>query len=275
MELLTRGGGLWVSNPRRAAANHGLPRMSRRSRRRSVMPKQGKHSVGVARQYCGQLVKQDNCQTAVSLSAANDHASLPLAYRLYLPHERVDDPARRNEAGIPDHVAFQTEPQIALDQLDAAVAVGIDAEVVPSRRRASAELGQTTGVGPSEKGLAAGHLARRHERQACLALRRRACPSRTPRLRTFHAAPRAMVPDRMARGRTTRTSNRNSGSVTTRGEAGAAFTITPRCASQPTDPWSSKGERFPPPLSTTRRRSRRRTSPSPRSSTPRMIPDQT
>ncbi|MGC8534961.1 MAG: IS701 family transposase, partial [Rhizomicrobium sp.] len=50
-------------------------------------PKKGKHSVGVARQYCGQLGKQDNCQVAVSLSVANAHASLPVAYRLYLPEE--------------------------------------------------------------------------------------------------------------------------------------------------------------------------------------------
>ena len=48
-------------------------------------PKKGRHSVGVARQYCGQLGKQDNCQVAVSLSLANDEASLPVAYRLYLP----------------------------------------------------------------------------------------------------------------------------------------------------------------------------------------------
>jgi len=51
----------------------------------TAFPKQGWHSVGVARQYCGQLGKQDNCQVAVSLSVANDHASLPIAYRLYLP----------------------------------------------------------------------------------------------------------------------------------------------------------------------------------------------
>src|SRR5215831_650971 len=50
-------------------------------------PKQGKHSVGVARQYCGRLGKQDNCQVAVMLSLANHHASLPVAYRLYLPKE--------------------------------------------------------------------------------------------------------------------------------------------------------------------------------------------
>ena len=75
------------------------------------IPKKGKHSVGVARQYCGQLGKQDNCQVAVSLSAANDHASLPIAYRLYLPHEWVDDPDRRAAGGrarrcrLPDQAA--------------------------------------------------------------------------------------------------------------------------------------------------------------------------
>src|SRR4051794_16007466 len=119
-----------------AVRAHVLPVIERHGKIRALIiddtgiPKKGKHSVGVARQYCGQLGKQDNCQVAVSGSAANDHASLPLAYRLYLPHEWVDDPARRAAAGIPEHVAFQTKPQIALDQLRAAVAAGIDAEVV-------------------------------------------------------------------------------------------------------------------------------------------------
>jgi SRSO17 transposase len=94
------------------------------------IPKKGKHSVGVARQYCGQLGKQDNCQVAVSLSAANDHASLPIAYRLYLPHEWIDDPDKRAEAGLPDEIDFQTKPQIALNQLCAARAGGIKADVV-------------------------------------------------------------------------------------------------------------------------------------------------
>src|SRR5260370_23855354 len=93
------------------------------------MPKKGKHSVGVAGQYCGQLGKQDNCKVAVSLSAANDHASLPIAYRLYLPHEWADNPDRRAQAGVPDDVVFQTKSQIALDQLRAALAAGIGAEV--------------------------------------------------------------------------------------------------------------------------------------------------
>ena len=94
------------------------------------IPKKGRHSVGVARQYCGQLGKQDNCQVAVSLSAASEHASLPIAYRLYLPHEWTDDPDRRAAAGVPDDIVFQTKPQIALNQLRAAHAAGIGADVV-------------------------------------------------------------------------------------------------------------------------------------------------
>ena len=61
-------------------------------------PKKGRHSVGVARQYCGQLGKQDNCQVAVTLSIANHSASLPIAYRLYLPLEWTADAARRAQA---------------------------------------------------------------------------------------------------------------------------------------------------------------------------------
>lgn len=80
-------------------------------------PKQGRHSVGVARQYCGQLGKQDNCQVAVSLSLANHDASLPVAYQLYLPKEWAKDRARRRKAGVPKEVRFKTKPQIALEQL--------------------------------------------------------------------------------------------------------------------------------------------------------------
>ncbi len=60
-------------------------------------PKQGKHSVGVHHQYCGQLGKQANCQVAVSLSIANHSASLPVAYRLYLPQDWTKDRARRKK----------------------------------------------------------------------------------------------------------------------------------------------------------------------------------
>jgi SRSO17 transposase len=88
-------------------------------------PKKGKHSVGVARQYCGQLGKQDNCQTVVSLSVANRHASLPVAHRLYLPEAWANDTERRNKAKVPVDIVFKTKPQIALEQLRAAHAAGI------------------------------------------------------------------------------------------------------------------------------------------------------
>jgi SRSO17 transposase len=104
-------------------------------------PKKGKHSVGVARQYrlalaprrslyCGQLGKQDNCQAAVSLSIANRHASLPIAYRLYLPQEWVDDEQRRLRAGVPEDVAFRTKPEIALEQIAQALKDGVQPGVV-------------------------------------------------------------------------------------------------------------------------------------------------
>jgi SRSO17 transposase len=93
-------------------------------------PKKGRHSVGVARQYCGQLGKQDNSQLAVSLSVANDHASLPVAYRLYLPEAWAADPARRAKAGIPDEIGFATKPAIALGQIRRALEEGVPAGVV-------------------------------------------------------------------------------------------------------------------------------------------------
>jgi|SRR5881392_2049232 len=64
-------------------------------------PKCGSKSVGVHHQYCGQLGKQANCQVAVTLSIANHHASLPIAYRLYLPQEWAEDAARRKKHVFP------------------------------------------------------------------------------------------------------------------------------------------------------------------------------
>jgi SRSO17 transposase len=88
-------------------------------------PKQGRHSVGVARQYCGQLGKEDNCQVAVSLSLANGHASLPVAYRLYLPQEWTSDRERLRKAHVPSDIGFKTKHEIALDQLRWACAAGL------------------------------------------------------------------------------------------------------------------------------------------------------
>src|SRR5580700_372366 len=93
-------------------------------------PKKGRHSVGVARQYCGQLGKQDNCQVAVSLSIATQRGSLPIAWQLYLPKEWADDDARRRKAGVPEEVVFKTKPEIALEQIKWACRTGLPKGVV-------------------------------------------------------------------------------------------------------------------------------------------------
>jgi FOG: Transposase len=93
-------------------------------------PKKGKHSVGVARQYCGQLGKQDNCQVAVSLSLASVQGSIPLAYQLYLPKDWAGDAARRETAGVPEDITFATKPEIALAQMRQAIGQGVPMGVV-------------------------------------------------------------------------------------------------------------------------------------------------
>jgi len=86
--------------------------------------KYGKHSVGVARQYCGQLGKTENCQVAVSLSLATVDGSVPLDYRLYLPEEWTEDKRRCKRAGVPKEIAFATKGEIAWAQIEAALAAG-------------------------------------------------------------------------------------------------------------------------------------------------------
>ena len=119
-------------------------------------PKKGSHSVGVGRQYCGQLGKQDNCQVAVSLSVATHQGSLPVAYRLYLPKEWAEDAGRRSIAGVPNDVGFQTKPEIALRHLREALADGVPTAPVlmdpaygnDSKLRVGiSELGLTYGAG--------------------------------------------------------------------------------------------------------------------------------
>jgi SRSO17 transposase len=124
------------------------------------LPKKGRHSVGVKPQYCGQLGKEANCQVAVSLSIANHCASLPIGYRLYLPKEWADDGARRDRAGVPEDLRFQTKQQIALELIQRAHASGIPLGVLlmdldygrDSRLRASVSglgLSYVAGIQPN------------------------------------------------------------------------------------------------------------------------------
>lgn len=92
--------------------------------------KKGRHSVGVARQYCGAVGKQENCRVAVSLSLATANLSMPAAWRLYLPRDWAEDRERRRIAGVPDGIVFQTKPQIALDQIRRARASGLPEGIV-------------------------------------------------------------------------------------------------------------------------------------------------
>src|SRR5947208_12853528 len=151
----------------------------------TAFPKQGKHSVGVQHQYCGQLGKQANCQAAVSLSIANHCASLPVAYRLYLPKIWAADMERREQAGVPADIGFKTKPEIALEQLRWACEAGLPRGAVlldvaygnDSRLRTGMTALHLTyvagiqpntlvwpsGAGPKRKGKALNNTGRRDE----------------------------------------------------------------------------------------------------------------
>jgi len=88
-------------------------------------PKKGKHSVGVMRQYSGTLGRVDNCQVAVSLHLAGESTSVCIGFDLYLPKEWATDAARREKAGVPSSVEFRTKHEIALSQIDRALAAGV------------------------------------------------------------------------------------------------------------------------------------------------------
>jgi SRSO17 transposase len=93
-------------------------------------PKKGSHSVGVTRQYCGQLGKQENCRVAVSVSLATEQASIPVTYQLYLPEIWANDPQRRKQAGVPKEIRFQTKPDIALGHIRSLVNADVPRGVV-------------------------------------------------------------------------------------------------------------------------------------------------
>ena len=119
-------------------------------------PKCGRHSVGVARQYCGRLGKQDNCQVAVSLSLATAEGSVPVDYRLYLPEDWANNMKRRRKAKVPGDIEFATKSQIALEQVRTARQRGLTLGIVladagygrdTAFREALDELGLTYAVG--------------------------------------------------------------------------------------------------------------------------------
>jgi SRSO17 transposase len=112
--------------------------------------KKGTHPVGVVRQYCGQVGKQENCRVAVSLSVATEQTSLPIAWRLYLPETWAKDRKRRKEAGIPEEISFATKPTIALQQIRQA----IEQEVTSAPVLADAVYGNDMGATGSVDSLA-------------------------------------------------------------------------------------------------------------------------
>lgn len=94
----------------------------------SGFPKQGEESVGVKRQWCGQLGKRANCQVGVFLGYASQHGHTLLDHRLYLPQEWVEDEAyaeRRQKCGVPEEIEFQTKPALLLEMVKAVHAAGI------------------------------------------------------------------------------------------------------------------------------------------------------
>jgi SRSO17 transposase len=116
--------GNWADREvRRFAAQHGLAALTSRERVETWIvddtgfQKQGRHSVGVQRQYTGSVGKVTNCQIGVSLTIATRTDQLPIDFELYLPECWANDEARRAEANIPKDIVFQTKPELALGMI--------------------------------------------------------------------------------------------------------------------------------------------------------------
>jgi SRSO17 transposase len=90
----------------------------------TALVKQGRHSVGVKRQYCGQLGKKANCQALVSLTLARAEVPVGVGLRLFLPEDWAADAARRAATGVPEAVAYRPKWRIALDEIDRVLASG-------------------------------------------------------------------------------------------------------------------------------------------------------
>src|SRR3954454_2387374 len=118
----------------------------------TALVKQGRHSVGVKRQYCGQLGKKANCQSLVSLTLASAEVPVGVGLRLFLPEDWCADAARRAAAGVPEAVAYRPKWKIALDEIDRVLASGARFGHV----LADAEYGRAAGfrAGVGERRLA-------------------------------------------------------------------------------------------------------------------------
>ena len=96
----------------------------------TALPKDGRFSPGVARQYCGALGKTANCQVIVSVNAVTDRASCPLDWRLFVPEEWDADAERRKRAKIPEQVRHREKWRLAVDVLDELLDWGLQRRVV-------------------------------------------------------------------------------------------------------------------------------------------------
>jgi SRSO17 transposase len=129
--------------------------------------KQGRHSVGVKRQYCGQLGRKANCQALVSLTLARAEVPVGVGLRLFLPEDWCADAARRAAAGVPAAVGYRPKWKIALDEIDRVSASGArfgavlaDAEHGKAAEfrhgLAERELAYAVGILPTQKVYPAG-----------------------------------------------------------------------------------------------------------------------
>src|SRR3954470_17958294 len=129
----------------------------------TALVKQGQHSVGVKRQYCGQLGKRANCQSLVSLTLARGEVPVGVGLRLFLPEDWCADAERRAAARVPDTVGYRPKWRIALDEIDRVLASGArfgsvlaDAEYgrAAEFRRGLAErrLNFAVGIMPAQQG---------------------------------------------------------------------------------------------------------------------------
>jgi SRSO17 transposase len=118
----------------------------------TALVKQGRRSVGVKRQYCGQLGKKANCQALVSLALARAEVPVCVGLRLFMPEDWCADAGRRAGAGVPETVEYRPKWAIALDEIDRVLASGARFGCV----LADAEYGRAAEfrAGLGERGLA-------------------------------------------------------------------------------------------------------------------------